>query len=102
VNRATLFSVVLVSQLAWLSESLLADSYRCGRKLVRTGDSRQALLSLCGQPEYKDRGQQEVKVDGRRVRVSVERWYYRKNKRSLQRMVALHKGRVVSIQIRRR
>jgi hypothetical protein len=94
--------VVLTTQLVWLSESLLADSYRCGRKLVRSGDSRQALLSLCGQPEHKDRGQEEVKIDGRRIRASVERWYYQKNKRSLQRMVVLHKGRIVSIEIRRR
>lgn len=102
MNRVTLNFVVLLMLLVWPPEPLLADSYRCGRKLVRTGDSRQALLSLCGQPEHKDRGQEKVKIDGRLVGAPVERWYYRKNKRSLQRMVVLHKGSIVSIEIIRR
>jgi hypothetical protein len=93
---------MLLSVLAWLPGFLLADSYRCGRKLVRTGDTRQALLRICGQPDHKDRGQEQVRIDGRSTKAPVERWYYQKSKRSLQRMVVLHKGRVVSIEIRRK
>lgn len=79
--------------------SAFADSYRCGRKLIRTGDSTADVLRVCGQPEARDRGQAEVRVDGVAKKVSVERWHYKQGTRSLSRIVNIHRGRVVSIEV---
>jgi hypothetical protein len=75
-----------------------ADSYRCGRKLIRTGDSIGDVLRVCGEPLFKDRGEAELRLNGVRQRVSVQRLYYRQGRRSLQHVVLIHKGRVVAIE----
>lgn len=76
-----------------------ADSFRCGRKVIREGDSRSEVLRRCGEPRYKDRGREIVSVDRNRKKVSVERWYYKKSSRSLERVVMIHGGRVVAVEI---
>ena len=75
-----------------------ADSYRCGRKLIRTGDSAADVLRVCGEPGYKDRGQQMLRQGGVEKSARVERWYYRKSRRSLEHVVLIHQGRVVAIE----
>jgi hypothetical protein len=80
---------------AWVE----ADSYRCGRKLIRTGDSVGDVLRVCGEPLYKDRGEAALRVDGVSKRVSVQRLYYRQGRRGLPHAVLVHKGRVVAIEI---
>lgn len=79
------------------AQSLFSDSFRCGRKLIRTGDSSGDLLRTCGEPYHKDRGQGQVKVDGIRKKVSVERWYYKKSVRSLEHIVLVYKGTVQEV-----
>ena len=76
-----------------------ADSYRCGRKLIRTGDMSADVLRVCGQPAARDRGQAEVRADGVTKKVSVERWHYQRSARSLPRIVNIYRGRVVSIEV---
>ncbi len=76
-----------------------ADSFRCGRKLVKTGDSSIDLLRICGKPRYKDRGYEKIKVDGVTRSERVERWYYKKSSRSLERQVLLYRGRIAAIEI---
>ena len=76
-----------------------ADSYRCGRQLIRTGDSAADVLQVCGEPRYKDRGQATLRLGGAEKSASVERWYYKKSRRSLEHIVLLHKGRVVAIEV---
>jgi hypothetical protein len=78
--------------------SLQSDSYRCGSKLVRTGDHSGTVLKICGVPRHKDRGREVVKVEGRQKEVSVERWYYQKSANSLERIVLIHRGKVVAIE----
>jgi hypothetical protein len=80
---------------AWVE----ADSYRCGRKLIRTGDSIGEVLRVCGEPLSKDRGEAELRLDGVSKRVSVQRLHYRQGRRSLPHVVLIHKGRVVAIEI---
>lgn len=82
-----------------LVESISADSYRCGRRLVSSGDSSADLIRTCGEPKYKDRGTERVKLDGVTKNTRVERWYYRKNSRSRERVVMIHSGRIVAIEI---
>jgi len=73
------------------------DSFRCGRKVVRTGDSPGDLVQKCGEPRYKDRGYENMRAQGRQKKVSVERWYYKKSSRSLEQIVVIHKGRIIAI-----
>jgi hypothetical protein len=76
-----------------------ADSYRCGRKIVRNGDTKAELLRLCGEPRFRDRGVEIVKIDGNRKNARVERWYYRKSSRSLGRVILVYRGRIAGIEV---
>lgn len=81
---------------------VFADSYRCGRQLVRDGDSAERLLRLCGEPRRRDSGTETVMIDGAWGPQRVQRWYYRKNRRSLEYVVMVHRGTVVAIAAGRR
>lgn len=76
----------------------VADSFRCGRKLVRTGDSAADVLRVCGKPLHKDSGREQLWFEGSRQSLSVQRWYYKKSRRSLQHVILLHRGKVVAIE----
>ena len=78
---------------------LSADSFRCGRKLVKTGDSKGDLLRVCGEPRHKDRGREKVRINGVSQNAGVERWYYKKSARGLEHIIVIHKGRVSSIEV---
>jgi len=93
--RVVLSTVMLVAVVV----EAAADSYRCGRKLVRTGDSSADVLRLCGEPGHRNRGQENILLEGARRRVPVERWYYKRSSRSLQHIVMFHRGRVVAISV---
>lgn len=93
------YTLLLISISFTLAESIYADSYRCGRQLVSTGDSSGDLVRICGKPKFKDRGTERVRLDGVTKKTRVERWYYRKNSRSRERVVMIHSGRIVAIEI---
>ena len=95
-TEALLFLLVLGVALA---PAVAADSYRCGRQLVRDGDSTARLLRSCGAPRARDRGTETVRIDGRVGPRPVERWYYRKNRRSLEYAVLVYRGRIVAIRV---
>lgn len=78
-------------------DSASADSFRCGRKVIRTGDSPGDLLQKCGEPRYKDRGYENMRAQGSQKKVRVERWYYKKSSRALEQIVVIHKGRIIAI-----
>jgi ribosomal protein S8E len=80
-----------------LIDTAIADSFRCGRKVVHTGDSPGDLLQNCGEPRYKDKGYENTRAQGSQKKVRVERWYYKKNSRSLEQIVVIHKGRIIAI-----
>jgi hypothetical protein len=83
-------------------ETAVADSFRCGRKIVRTGDSPGELLETCGKPRHKDKGYENMRVQGGQKKVRVERWYYKKSSRRLEQIVVIHKGRIIAIDTGRR
>ena len=78
---------------------LWADGYRCGRKLNTSGDSSGDLIRVCGEPRHKDRGYEKIKVNGVPKETRVERWYYKKNSRSLEHIILIYKGRVNAVEI---
>ena len=98
MGKVTDRTLVLLAALALFCDGLPADSYRCGRKLIRSGDSTADVLRICGKPAYKDRGRESIELNGTRTQAAVERWFYRQGKRSLQHIVILHRGKVVAIE----
>ena len=90
---------VLCCALAVFASDLSADSFRCGRKLISTGDTASDLLRVCGEPRYKDRGNEKIKVNGVSKNTRVERWYYKKSSRSLEHAILIYKGSVVAVEI---
>jgi hypothetical protein len=81
-----------------LSGSLLADSFRCGRKIVKTGESSNALIKKCGQPVRKLKSNEQVKLDGQQKRTAVSNWVYeRRNKKDM--IVSVKNGTVVRLEI---
>jgi hypothetical protein len=102
MNRASPCKAVLFLALLAVGQAVPADSYRCGRKLIHSGDSTEQVLRLCGPPLRKDRAQESVQLSGRRQQLPVERWFYRKSSRSLEHVVMMYRGRVVAIIVGRR
>ncbi len=95
------FRIPLVITLALcLAGSLLqarADSVRCGRKVVRDGDTQAELTARCGTPGRKDTGYETLRLPEGTRRVRVDRWYYKPGSRSLERIVLLYRGQVVGV-----
>lgn len=97
--RSMLLTILLAATVA---DELAADSMRCGRELVRTGDSPAVLLESCGEPIYRGRGYAEVDTDRGKTRVKVERWHYKRDARSLERIVLVYQGEIVGMETGRR
>jgi hypothetical protein len=90
------FMICLLSMSVFI-DTAFADSFRCGRKIVRTGDSPADLLRICGEPRYKDRGYENFRGQASQKKARVERWYYKKSSRRLEQIVLIHQGRIVAI-----
>jgi hypothetical protein len=99
MSRQTSLLFLISASLALAAAGASADSYRCGRKLIRSGDSAADVLRVCGAPQHKDSGREELWYQGTRQSLSVQRWYYRKSSRSLEHVVLLHRGKVVAIDV---
>ena len=87
----------LIIVLSVVASNLSADSFRCGRKLIKTGDSSGDVIRVCGEPRHKDRGKEKIKLNGVVKNTSVQRWYYKKSSRRLEQIVVIHKGRIIAI-----
>ena len=92
-------SWLLLVVLCLLAHDLGADSYRCGRRIVRDGDSVAQLLALCGEPRFKNSASSTIKVDGIYKQVRVQRWHYKKGNRSLERIVLIYRGKIAAIEV---
>lgn len=75
-----------------------ADSFRCGRKLVKQNESASALIKKCGKPVRKFGSKELTSIEGRQKRVSVTNWVYeRRGKRDM--IVSIHEGSVIKIAV---
>ena len=90
---------VVLAVLVFLPSLVFADSYRCGRKIVRSGDPVSRLLSLCGEPRRKDSASETVEFSGVPRKVRVQRWYYKKGSRRLERVVFVYQGKIAAIEV---
>ena len=76
---------------------VFADSFRCGRKVVRNGDSSGDLMQKCGEPQSRDSAQEELWLDRSQKKVRVERWHYKQGSSTLARVVLVYQGKVVGV-----
>jgi hypothetical protein len=79
-----------------------SDSFRCGKKVISSGDSAEELKRDCGQPQQRDFVQQELLLDEGLKKVRLERWHYKLAPKRLARTVLIHRGVVVEIRTGKR
>ena len=75
-----------------------ADSFRCGRKIVKQGDSGSSLIKKCGNPARKYSSKELVTDQGRQSKVAVSNWVYER-KRGRDMIVSVRSGTVIKIQV---
>ena len=91
-------NLLLFALFILFSSDVLANSFRCGRKVVMSGDSANALLKKCGSPVRKYSSKEMVSDKGHRSSVSVSNWVYeRDGKKDM--IVSVHSGAVVKMQV---
>jgi hypothetical protein len=77
-------------------------TYRCGNRLVATGDSFGEVLYRCGEPDFRAASTEVVTVrltSGLEVSriVGVETWTYDRGPRELLRFLTFRDGRLIRI-----
>ena len=78
--------------------TVVADSFRCGRALVKLGESNNALIKKCGDPVRKYSSKESLYDQGRAVQASVSNWVYeRRGKKDM--IVSVRSGVVVKIEV---
>ncbi|MEM7427375.1 MAG: DUF2845 domain-containing protein [Pseudomonadota bacterium] len=48
-------SIFILLSILFYSVPTLADSLRCGDRLIKVGDTKYKVLQRCGQPNYRER-----------------------------------------------
>jgi hypothetical protein len=92
--KKLLFVILLAS--AFIDAN--ADSFRCGRTLVKANESANALIKKCGKPVRKYSSKETVSENGRRSRVGVSNWVYeRRGKKDM--IVSVRNGTVTNIKV---
>lgn len=88
-----LLYITVITCLSW---NVSADSFRCGRKIVKTGDTVSTLTKKCGKPQRKFSSKAKINEDGRQSNVSVSNWVYqRARKKDI--IVSVRSGTVVQV-----
>ena len=88
----------LVSLLLFLATHAQADSFRCGTRIVVTGDSISRLIKACGQPTVKYKAKESIKSGGNRKSTGVTQWVYDRGRKKNM-VVSVHSGKVVKIAV---
>ena len=93
MNRTLLFAICIL-----LSNPAPADSFRCGRSLVKVGDSANTLIKKCGDPVRKYTSKENINDHGRQIRTGVSNWVFpRKGGKDM--IVSVYSGSVVKMQV---
>ena len=75
-----------------------ADSFRCGRSIVKEDESTNALIKKCGNPVRKYKSKEMTTDQGDFKRVGVTNWVYeRRGKKDM--IVSVYNGVVIKIQV---
>ncbi len=88
----------------WLFIALLsiclqaqAGSFRCGTRIVITGDSISRLVKSCGQPSLRYKARESIRSDGRLVTMGVTHWIYERGRKKNM-VVSVRSGKIVKIE----
>ena len=93
-----MIKLILLAIFVLVSIDATADSFRCGRKIVKSGESTNALIKKCGNPVRKYSRKETVTDQGKSSRVGVSNWVYeRRGKKDM--IVAIRSGTVVKIRV---
>jgi hypothetical protein len=91
MKKLMIFAILIV-----LSGTVSADSFRCGRAIVKAGDSTNVLLKRCGEPTRKYPSKEVIDDNGRQLRTGVSNWVYtRKGKKDM--VVSVYSGNVAKM-----
>ena len=91
-------NLLLFTLFILLSSDIFAGSFRCGRKLVKAGDSGNMLIKKCGKPARKFSSKQTFSDNGRQSNVAVSNWVYeRHGKKDM--IVSVRNGAIINIQV---
>ncbi len=94
--------VVLLILTVLYSSSSVADSMRCGTRLVTTNDTKAEVLIRCGTPDWRDQWSEKFIEDfaglhERRISVERERWIYNFGPQKFLRFLVFKNGRLMTI-----
>lgn len=93
MNKVLLLSAALV-----FTHSVAADSFRCGRKVIKQGDSSSELVKKCGKPVRKFSSKETITEMGRRSKVPVSNWVYERSRKK-DMVVSVRSGTVIKIRL---
>ena len=89
----------------WLFIALLsiclqaqAGSFRCGTKIVITGDSINRLIKACGQPLLRYKAKEAIRSGGHRQTTAVTHWIYERGRKKNM-VVSVRSGKIVKIEV---
>jgi hypothetical protein len=91
-------SILLFMAVLLLSGNVYADSFRCGRKIVKTGDTGNVLVKKCGQPVRKFSSKETVYDGGQQSNVTVSNWVFQRLGKN-DMIVSILRGTVVKIRV---
>lgn len=74
-----------------------AGSFRCGTRIVVTGDSISRLIKSCGQPSLRYKAKESIRSDGHRLTTGVTHWIYERGGKQNM-VVSVRSGKVVKIE----
>jgi hypothetical protein len=94
----TAWLVILACLGLLVSPPARTDSFRCGTKLVVTGDPVSRLVRNCGQPKLKYRAREALGGRGAGTTTSVTHWVYGRGRKK-DMVVSVRSGRVVKITV---
>ena len=95
--REVQLGALLVLMFLLPASNAWADSFRCGTRVVRSGDAESTLVKACGEPKRRDSAQERVGSGSSQKTVRVQRWYYKTSGRRLERVVMLHEGKIIAV-----
>lgn len=91
-------SLTLLLTVILFSSTTAADSFRCGRKLVKQGDSSSTLVKKCGKPASKFSSRESINDHGRHSMVTVSNWVYERNGKK-DMIVSVRSGNIVKVEL---
>lgn len=101
INGALFTTVLLILAILHPPVSV-ADSMKCGTRLVTTSDNKAEVLIRCGTPDWRDQWSEKLIEDfagpyERRISVERERWIYNFGPQKFLRFLLFENGKLTAI-----